>query len=25
VSVHHCLACQHYFRVQPPFLRPDAI
>ena len=25
VSVHHCIACQHYFRVQPPFLRPDAI
>lgn len=25
VSVHHCAACQHYFRVQPPFLRPDAI
>ncbi len=25
VSVHHCLACHHYFRVQPPFLRPDAI
>ena len=25
VSVHHCLACQHYFRAQPPFLRPDAI
>lgn len=25
VSVHHCLACRHYFRAQPPFLRPDAI
>lgn len=25
VSVHHCAACRHYFRVQPPFLRPDAI
>lgn len=25
VSVHHCLACHHYFRAQPPFLRPDAI
>jgi len=25
VSVHWCLACQHYFRAQPPFLRPDAI
>jgi transposase-like protein len=25
VSVHHCAACQHYFRVQPPFLRRDAI
>jgi len=25
VSVHYCPACQHYFRVQPPFLRPDAI
>ena len=24
VSVHHCPACQHYFRAQPPFLRPDA-
>ena len=24
VSVHHCRACQHYFRAQPPFLRPDA-
>jgi transposase len=22
VSVHHCAACAHYFRVQPPFLRP---
>jgi len=25
VSVHHCEGCHHYFRVQPPFLRPDAI
>ncbi len=25
VSVHQCHACQHYFRLQPPFLRPDAI
>jgi transposase len=25
VSVHHCDACNHYFRAQPPFLRPDAI
>ena len=25
VSVHHCERCQHYFRAQPPFLRPDAI
>ena len=25
VSVHHCSACQHYFRAQPPFLRRDAI
>ena len=24
VSVHYCPACQHYFRAQPPFLRPDA-
>jgi transposase-like protein len=24
VSVHHCPACQHYFRAQPPLLRPDA-
>lgn len=24
VSVHHCAACQHYFRAQPPFLRRDA-
>jgi hypothetical protein len=24
VSVHHCPACRHYFRAQPPFLRPDA-
>ncbi len=24
VSVHFCPNCQHYFRVQPPFLRPDA-
>ena len=25
VSVHHCATCAHYFRAQPPFLRPDAI
>jgi hypothetical protein len=25
VSVHHCSACGHYVRAQPPFLRPDAI
>ncbi len=25
VSVHRCAACQHAFRAQPPFLRPDAI
>src|SRR6185503_8544122 len=25
VSVHFCPICQHYFRAQPPFLRPDAI
>ena len=25
VSVHYCGQCDHYFRVQPPFLRPDAI
>ena len=25
VTVHHCVACEHYFRAQPPFLRPDAI
>jgi len=24
VSVHFCAPCQHYFRAQPPFLRPDA-
>ena len=24
VSVHFCPSCQHYFRAQPPFLRPDA-
>ncbi|HET9015696.1 MAG TPA: helix-turn-helix domain-containing protein [Thermomicrobiaceae bacterium] len=24
VSVHHCPACRHTFRAQPPFLRPDA-
>ncbi|MGQ9556200.1 MAG: hypothetical protein ACUVWR_19030 [Anaerolineae bacterium] len=24
VSVHHCPACDHFFRAQPPFLRPDA-
>src|SRR5215212_9577049 len=22
VSVHYCAACTHYFRAQPPFLRP---
>lgn len=25
VSVHHCELCQHYFRAQPPFLRPGAV
>jgi hypothetical protein len=25
VSVHYCSFCCHYFRAQPPFLRPDAI
>ena len=25
VSVHHCGACRHFFRAQPPFLRSDAI
>jgi transposase/transposase-like protein len=25
VSVHHCSTCEHYFRAQPPFLRPRAI
>ena len=25
VSVHHCPDCHHYFRAQPPFLRPRAI
>jgi len=24
VSLHHCPACHHTFRAQPPFLRPDA-
>ena len=24
VSLHHCPACRHTFRAQPPFLRPDA-
>ena len=24
VSVHFCATCRHYFRAQPPFLRPDA-
>jgi hypothetical protein len=24
VSVHHCRPCGHYFRAQPPFLRPEA-
>jgi hypothetical protein len=25
VSIHYCVKCCHYFRAQPPFLRPDAI
>jgi len=25
VSVHHCTACDHYFRAQPPFLQRGAI
>lgn len=25
VSVHHCPDCHHYFRAQPPFMRPRAI
>jgi Homeodomain-like domain len=25
VSVHYCRPCEHYFRAQPPFLRPDAL
>ena len=25
VSVHYCLPCHHYFRAQPPFLRPDTM
>lgn len=25
VSIHYCAKCDHYFRAQPPFLRPDAI
>ena len=25
VSVHYCPACHHYFRAQPPFLRPDGV
>ncbi len=25
VRVHRCVACQHLFRAQPPFLRPDAL
>ncbi len=25
VSVHYCPSCNHYFRAQPPFLRPSAI
>jgi len=25
VSVHHCEGCKRYFRVQPPFMRQDAI
>ncbi len=24
VSVHYCAACHHHFRLQPPFLHPDA-
>jgi DNA invertase Pin-like site-specific DNA recombinase len=24
ISVHFCAPCRHYFRAQPPFLRPDA-
>ena len=24
LSVHFCARCQHYFRAQPPFIRPDA-
>lgn len=24
LSVHCCVPCRHYFRAQPPFLRPDA-
>lgn len=25
ISVHFCPTCRHYFRLQPPFLRPDAV
>jgi hypothetical protein len=25
VSVHRCRPCRHFFRAQPPFLRPDAV
>jgi hypothetical protein len=25
VSVHRCHRCRHFFRAQPPFLRPDAV
>ena len=25
VSVHHCRRGRHFFRAQPPFLRPNAI
>ncbi len=25
VSIHYCQACQHYFRLEPAFLRPDGI
>ena len=25
VSVHYCGNCGHYFRAQPPFIKPDAI
>jgi hypothetical protein len=25
VSVHFCPSCRHYFRAQPPFLRPGRV